>query len=177
MSVSSALFAVALAAAAPAAPAPGQPADEAQASQPGQPDLRTDGPGMVDQTAAVQAAYQAAEAMQGPLDGVWRLDDEAGRTLFVLALSDPGAAPAPLAARPDDPGVEGAWRDPNRPRAPDASGFLDSIRRGRAGLSIRFVQGPGQRSMALTLRAGRDGRWTGELAGDGAPRRVVMSRF
>ena len=130
----------------------------------------------IDQEAAVRAAFQAAEALQGPLDGVWRLQDEAGRTLYVFALADPGEAPAPLSATPDHPGVEGAWRDPNKARAFDSSGFLDSVRSDGARVSIRFVEDPGQPE-TLSLSASRDGRWRGELNIAGAPRPVVMTRF
>ena len=134
-------------------------------------------PGSDDQAGAVYAAFDAAEALQGPLDGLWRLDDAAGRTLFVFDLVDPGGPPAPLAAHPDHPGLEGAWRDPSRPRAPDASGVIDSVSRAGAQLSIRFVQGPRRAPMMLTLTADPQGRWSGELAGDGARQAVVMRRL
>jgi hypothetical protein len=130
----------------------------------------------IDQQAAVRAAFLAAQALQGPLDGVWRLQDAKGRTLFVLALTDPGGAPAPLSAAPDHPGVEGAWRDPNRARAAGGSGFLDNVRSNGARLSLRFAEDPGQPE-ALSLRLGRDGRWRGELDSGGVPRPVVMTRF
>lgn len=159
MSVISTLAAAALATATPA------PAAEPGAA------------GSDDQTPAVMAAFSAAEALQGPLDGLWRIDDADGRTLFVFDLVDPGGPPAPLSADPDHPGLEGAWRDPNRPRAPDASGVIDSVSRDGAHLSIRFVQGPNQAAMALVLTRDETGGWTGELAGDGARRPVVMRRL
>ena len=129
------------------------------------------------QQGAIQAAYRAAEAMQGPLDGLWRLQDAAGRTLFIFALSDAGGPPAPLAARPNNPGVEGAWRDPNRAGAADASGFVDEVRDDGGRQSLRIQQGPDQRTETVSLSAGRDGQWTGELRDDGQRRVVVMSRF
>jgi hypothetical protein len=130
----------------------------------------------IDQEAAVRDAFRAAEAMQGPLDGLWRVQDKEGRTLFVFALADPGDAPAPLSATPERPGVEGAWRDPNRARAADSSGFIDSVRSDGRSVSIRFAEDPVQPE-TLSLSAGRDGRWRGELNVAGAPRPVVMTRF
>jgi hypothetical protein len=131
-----------------------------------------------DQEAAIQAAFQAAESLQGPLDGVWRLDDASGRTLFVFALSDPGGRPAPLAASPDNPGVEGAWRDPDRPRDVDGSGLLDSVRRDGRRVQIRFVVGPDRLCEVVTLKAAGTARWKGELsAAPGARRAVIMTRF
>jgi hypothetical protein len=130
-----------------------------------------------DQQVVIRAAYQAAEAMLGPLDGLWRLDDATGRTLFIFDLSDAGGPPAPNAAKPDDPGLEGAWRDPNHAGSPSASGFLDSIRRDDGRLSIRFAESPGASPRRLVLSVGSDGRWTGELAGAGARQAVVMTRF
>jgi hypothetical protein len=123
------------------------------------------------------AAFQAAEAMQGPLDGLWRLQDGQGRTLFIFSLADAGGPPAPLAADPDRPGIEGAWRDPGRAGAADGSGFLDIVRRDGGRLTIRFVAGPDGRPQILTLTAAGDGRWTGQLNDGGARRSVVMSRF
>lgn len=134
-------------------------------------------PGSDDQANAVYAAYDAAEALQGPLDGLWRLDDSAGHTLFVFDLVDPGGPPAPLSAKPADPGLEGAWRDPSRPREPDASGLIDNVDRAGARLSIQFVQGPRQAVMRLVLTADAQGRWSGELTGDGARLPVVMRRL
>lgn len=138
-------------------------------------------PGSDDQAAAVQAAFDAAESLQGPLDGLWRIEDADGRTLFVFDLIDPGGPPAPLSADPDHPGLEGAWRDPNRPRGPDSSGVIDVVSRAGEHLSIRFVQGSGQGSAratrALALTQDASGGWSGELAGDGARRPVVMRRL
>ena len=130
-----------------------------------------------DPTPAIMAAYQAAEAMQGPLDGLWRLQDGQGRTLFIFSLADAGGPPAPLAAAPDHPGTEGAWRDPGRVGPADGSGFLDIVRRDGGRLTIRFVAGPDGRPQILTLTAAGDGRWTGQLNDGGARRSVVMSRF
>jgi hypothetical protein len=178
VSVVSAIAAAWLASAATdAAPAaqPSDPETEAPAaSAAAAPFTIPEGP---DQQAAIQSAYQAAEALQGPLDGLWRLDDAAGHTLFIFDLSDAGGAPAPLAALPDAPGVEGAWRDPARPGAPDASGFIDSVRSDGRWVQIRFVEGVDRRAEVVTLKAVGGARWAGELADSGASRAVVMTRF
>jgi hypothetical protein len=134
-------------------------------------------PGAPDQQASVQAAFAAAEAMQGPLDGIWRLNDAAGRTLFIFALSDAGGPPAPLAASPEHPGVEGAWRDPGRPGKADASGFVDNVTRNGGHLSIRFVEGSDQARAMVELTLGRAGVWSGALTGAGPRQAVTMIRF
>jgi hypothetical protein len=167
------LASAAAADAAPAVPAPADPEAASAAADP-EPFAVPQGP---DQQAAIQAAFQAAEALQGPLDGVWRLDDASGRTLFIFDLSDAGGSPAPLAAMPDAPGVEGAWRDPAHPGAPGASGFIDSVRGDGRWVQIRFVEGAERRAEVVTLKAGANARWTGELASPGASRAVVMTRF
>jgi hypothetical protein len=161
-----------------AAPAPAPPPTAAAETDPeggaAGPAIPDDGP---DQQAVIASAYQAAEAMQGPLDGLWRVTDEAGRILFIFDLSDPGGPPAPLAATPSDPGVEGAWRDPSGAGSPNAFGFIDKVRHEGARLSIRFVEEPGDRAEVLTLSPSRDGRWAGELAGAGARQAIVMAKF
>jgi hypothetical protein len=163
-----------------AAPATTGPAtaDPEAASGPAAPgDDAEPAPGAPDQQAAVKSAYAAAESLLGPLDGLWRLEDTSGRALFILDLSDPGPPPAPLAAAPDDPGLEGAWRDPADPRAPDASGLIDGARRSGDHLSIAFTRGTDQAPVAIDLRKSRDGRWTGALTIAGARQAVVMTRF
>lgn len=134
-------------------------------------------PGTDDQAVAVQAAFAAAEQLQGPLDGLWRIEDADGRTLFVFDLIDPGGPPAPLSADPDHPGLEGAWRDPNRPRGPDSSGVIDAVSRDGPHLSIHFVQGADQATRAIVLTQDASGGWSGELADGGARRQVVMRRL
>jgi hypothetical protein len=173
VSAAAAIAAVWLAASAAATPADPE-TETAPASAAPAPFTLPTGP---DQQAAIQAAYQAAEALQGPLDGVWRLTDTGGRTLFIFALSDAGGPPAPLAANPDHPGIEGAWRNPDRPRAPDGSGFIDSVRGDGRWVQIRFVEGPDRAPEVVTLKAAAGARWTGGLASATASRAVVMTRF
>ncbi len=130
-----------------------------------------------DQDVDVAAAYAAAQSLQGSLDGLWKLVDGDGRTLYIFSLSEAGDAPAPLAGDPSHPGVEGAWRDPARPGQADASGFLDSVDEDGGRLWIRFTDGGGQRPETLTLKVIAKDRWSGQLSGGGAARPVVMTRF
>jgi hypothetical protein len=176
--IAAAWLASAAADAAPAAPASSDPEATPTAGAPADPSAppftALGGP---DQQADIHAAYQAAEALQGPLDGLWRLQDTSGRTLYIFDLSDTGGPPAPLAAMPDAPWVEGAWRDPDRPGAPDGSGFIDSVQGDSRWIQIRFVAGPDHRGEVVTLKAAANARWTGDLADAAASRAVVMTRF
>jgi hypothetical protein len=52
--------------------------------------------------ARMAASYAAAERLQGPLDGTWRLKTARGRLLYVIQISDP----------PGGGGLHAAWRDP-----------------------------------------------------------------
>lgn len=169
--MSAAVFAALGAALWLAAAAPADP--ELQATSP----APADTPGAPDQGASVQSAFDAAEAMQGPLDGLWRLNDASGRTLFIFDLSDPGGPPAPLAAAPDHPGVEGAWRDPARPGKADASGLLDTVVLSSGRLTIGFLKGPDHQAAKVALRRGSDGVWRGALTGAGPRQTVTMIRF
>jgi hypothetical protein len=146
----------------------GPPADASGA-------VETTAPG--DQDVDVAAAYAAAESLQGSLDGLWKVVDGEGRTLYIFSLSEAGDGPAPLAANPGHPGVEGAWRDPARAGQADGSGFLDSIDEDGGRLWIKFADRGGQRPEALTLKITAKDRWTGQLSGGGAARPVVMTRF
>ena len=145
-------------------PPPDSQAEEPQTAQP--PDAL--GQGKQAQQlweARVHAAYDDAEARQGPLDGRWQLTGADGDPLFVLVLSDPGGA-----------NIVGAWRDMRRtPRAQD-SGFLTGGARTADGVDVRFTE-PGQSETVLQLRPTADGRWGGELTESGAVRSVVLSRF
>jgi hypothetical protein len=123
--------------------------------------------------AAVRAAYAAAQARRGGLDGRWRLEAGDGHALYVFQLSDPGDIPDPRSTNPQTPMIEGAWRDPGRQGA-GGSGFLDSVRRDGAALILRFVD---KDPAIVSLRQRPDGTWSGTISGAGAPRSVVLRRF
>ena len=61
--------------------------------------------------AAVRAAFDAAQARRGGLDGRWRLSAGDGRVLYIFQFSDPGQSPDPRSITPQAPVIEGAWRD------------------------------------------------------------------
>ncbi len=154
----------------PPAPAPAQSAPDNQAEEPqtgAVPDNLGQGE-MAQQAweARLRAAYEAAEARQGPLDGDWRLTSTDGDVLFEFVLSDPGA-----------PSVTGAWRDVRRGGGAEGSGFVGAVYRTADGIDVRFTE-PGQpNETVLQLRPTADGRWGGEMNENGAVVSVVMTRF
>jgi hypothetical protein len=127
--------------------------------------------------AAVRAAYDAAQARRGPLDGPWRLSATGGGTLYIFQFSDPGQTPDPRSITPNAPVVEGAWRDPRRGGVPGGSGFLTNVRRDGADLLVRFYDRDPGRAQVVTLHARPGGDWAGVLEGEAPARPVVMTRF
>ena len=105
----------------------------------------------------IRASMAAAQGFQGPMDGAWTL--LAGdRELYVLQLIDRNGA------------VEGAWRDPRRPGALNASGLIDQADRTGDDLTVRFAGG------AVAVLHAVDGRWTGELSEGGRKESVRLRR-
>lgn len=111
----------------------------------------------------VRASFAAAQGMQGPLDGRWVVRS-IGAELFVLQLVDKNQG-----------AVEGAWRDPRRKGAADASGFIESIQRIGSELTVRFRPRPGDDPVQMSLHPAGDG-WTGELVERGERRVVSVKR-
>lgn len=105
----------------------------------------------------VKSAMASATSFQGPLDGGWSLLAEM-RELYVLQLNDRNGV------------VEGAWRDPRRPGALEASGFIEQVTRSPDGLTFHI----GDRAVALHSDA--EGRLTGELTEAGRPQVVTLRR-
>jgi hypothetical protein len=116
--------------------------------------------------ARLRSSYNAAQGMQGPLDGRWTLVGPGGQALYSLQLVDSG-----LGA-----GLEGAWGDPRRKGAVDGSGFLDDIQRSGADLFLRFAPKPGAELTVVALRPTPDGRWTGEIYEKGDRKLVTLRR-
>jgi hypothetical protein len=92
----------------------------------------------------LRASMAGVTSFQGPMDGGWTL--RAGdQDLYVFQLFDRNGV------------VDGAWRDPRRPGALEASGFLDQVERRADGLTLRM----GGRVANLKLDA--EGRLAGDL--------------
>lgn len=129
----------------PAAPRPSPAAPDA----PPEPDQAFD--------ARVRASQTSAQRFQGALDGGWTLSAATGE-LYVLELVDRGGA------------LEGAWRDPRRPGALSASGFIDQLDRTPDGLTLRFA------AVVASLHVNAEGRLSGEIAEGGRTTSVRLDR-
>ena len=127
--------------------------------------------------AAVKAAFAAAQARRGPLDGRWRLSAPDGQALYIFQFTDPGQSPDPRSINPSVPVIEGAWRDPRRAGAVGGSGFLASVRRDGAGLTVQFADRDPAHLQIVTLHPLANGDWAGALEGEAASRPVTMRRF
>ncbi|WP_293678736.1 hypothetical protein [uncultured Phenylobacterium sp.] len=105
----------------------------------------------------LKSSQASARGFEGPLDGGWTLH-AGGRALYILQLTDRNGS------------VEGAWRDPRRPGALDASGFIDQVERVGDALTVRFAGG------AVAVLRAAEGRWSGELSERGRMEAVSLSR-
>ena len=113
----------------------------------------------------LRSSFASAQGMQGPMDGAWVLRAGSGQTLYTLVLVDRGLGM-----------LEGAWRDPRRKGAVDASGFLSNIQRTGAEISASFYPRTGAGATMITLTPGVGGAWSGELVEDGARTSVSLRR-
>lgn len=114
--------------------------------------------------ARMRSSFNSAQGMQGPLDGAWSLK-AGGSELYDLQLVDSGSG-----------NLEGAWRDPRRRGATDASGFIDTISRIGGQLIIRLTPRPGAEPTVITLNPDSSGGWSGDLTERGDRRSVTMRR-
>lgn len=114
--------------------------------------------------ARLRASSASAQGLQGPLDGPWTLRTSGGRELYSLLLVD------------NAQGLEGAWRDPRRRGATDASGFLNAIQRTGGGIVITFYPAPGAGLATVTLNPSSDGSWSGDLEEHGDRQHVTLRR-
>lgn len=115
--------------------------------------------------ARLRASFESAQGLQGPLDGGWVLSGRGSGEIYALRFVDRGASQ-----------LEAAWRDLRRPGAIAGSGFVDSVERSGGGVTLRFTPRRGAPPTVITLSAGANGQWQGDLVEDGAPRGVVMRR-
>jgi hypothetical protein len=116
----------------------------------------------------VRGSIAAAQNLQGPLDGQWRVAGPDGTPLYALQIVDKAGGEAPL---------EGAWRDLRRTGAPGSTGLIDDLQREGEGLSARFSAREGGQASVLTLSPDADGRWSGQLVEDGATRSVAVEHL
>ncbi|UAL10600.1 hypothetical protein [Caulobacter segnis] len=106
----------------------------------------------------VKGSVAAAQNLQGPLDGGWRITGADGVQLYALQIVDKAGGQGEL---------EGAWRDLRRTGSVGSTGLVEELRRDGDDIVIRFSPKVGESSV-LTLRSAGDERWTGELAENGA---------
>jgi len=112
----------------------------------------------------IRSSVNAAESLQGPLDGSWTLYDAVGGRLYVFQVVDPAGGQGPL---------EGVWRDLRRPAGSLAYGLVTYLSRGEGGLTIGFTAAA---RVSIVLRALSDGAWSGEMTENGAKTAVVLRR-
>ena len=112
--------------------------------------------------ARIAESAQAAQALQGPLDGAWVLRDAKGRRLLILQIVDP-AGGGPLAA---------AWREPGDG---GATGYVDAIERTAGGLMIRVTSA--ENGKVAIIRLNRSGmEFAGRRIEDGRSLAVRLTR-
>lgn len=115
--------------------------------------------------ARIRGSFASAQGLQGALDGHWVVRSSQGVELYDLQLVDKNNGV-----------LEGAWRDPRRRGAADASGFVDDIQRAAGQITARFqIRASGARAV-LTLTQQGNGDWSGDLAEQGDRRDVSMKR-
>lgn len=110
----------------------------------------------------VKGSIAAAQNLQGPLDGGWRIVGNDGGQLYALQIVDKAGGYGEL---------EGAWRDVRRQGAVGSTGLIDDLRRDGGDVVVRFSPRGGQ-STTLTLRPSGYERWSGELVENGATQAV-----
>lgn len=119
-----------------------------------------DGPPTAADTAydtRLRSSLASALSFQGLMEGGWVLF--AGpRALYAFQFVDRDGA------------ISGAWRDPGRPGALEASGYIDQVERSEAGLTLRFDK------RTLELRRLPDGRFAGELKASARTESVTLRR-
>ncbi|MGH6957638.1 MAG: hypothetical protein ACREEW_13315 [Caulobacteraceae bacterium] len=114
--------------------------------------------------ARIAASADAAEALQGPLDGEWMLRSASGAALYDFQLVDkPGG----------EGGLEGVWRDLRKPAIPGAVGVVERFSYDGRRLSLSFKDGG--EPVTVRLRRSRE-RWRGEMTSGGRAAKVVLAR-
>jgi len=114
--------------------------------------------------ARIHASDQAAQALQGPLDGAWTLSEASGAPLYALQFSDPVGGRGPL---------QGAWRALG---GHADIGVFTELRREGDTLILRLPAHGEDPAAVIRLRRDAHGGWRGTLSGDPASRVVVLRR-
>lgn len=115
----------------------------------------------------IRGGLNAAQGLQGPLDGGWVLRGADGRTLYGLQLVDKGAGTIAL---------EGAWRSLKQGQPAGQVGLVDVIERtGSGGVYIRFTPRGAAEPLILQLDPSGAG-WAGTLWEAGNTRPVTLRR-
>lgn len=115
----------------------------------------------------VKGSIAAAQSLQGPLDGAWRITGPDGSQIYALQLVDKAGGLGEL---------EGAWRDVRRPGSVGSTGLIEELRREGDDIIVRFSPRVG-RSSVLTLRPSGYERWSGQLVENGATVAVVAEHI
>lgn len=115
----------------------------------------------------VKGSIAAAQNLQGPLDGGWKIAGPDGGQLYALQMVDKAGGYGEL---------EGAWRDVRRAGAVGSTGLIESLRREGSDVVVRFSPRGGQSSI-LTLRPAGYERWAGELVENGQAQAVVAEQL
>jgi len=108
----------------------------------------------------IKESADAAQALQGPLDGAWVLRDRAGRILDAFQIADPANGGA----------IGAAWRDGREPGGDPR--LVTGIIRVGSHLSLTF----GSPAKRLGLRAINPGTWRGRLVGRNIDLPVTLRR-
>ena len=114
----------------------------------------------------VKGSIVAAQGLQGPLDGGWKVAGPDGAVLYALQIVDPAGGSGPL---------EGAWRDVRRAGAVGSTGLIETAERAGQTIVFRFNPKPDQTSV-LTLTPGGGPRWSGSLYEGGVNQAVTAER-
>jgi hypothetical protein len=110
----------------------------------------------------VGESVSAAQALQGPLDGTWTLEDSRRQPLFVLQITDPAGGAGPLG---------GAWLGS---AANARANPIDAITRRGDRLSIEFADN-GKR-VRISLKRDLEGRWSGVAKENGRDLLLTLRR-
>ncbi|ATC33706.1 hypothetical protein CA606_15940 [Caulobacter vibrioides] len=115
----------------------------------------------------VKGSVAAAQNLQGPLDGSWKVTGADGTQLFALQIVDKAGGASEL---------EGAWRDVRRPGSVGSTGLIDDLRQDGDLIIARFSPRGGD-SAVLTLRRAGYEFWSGELYESGSSLAVQAERI